>query len=97
MMTSAVKDFEGLAEKFRAIGHPVRVAILNLLCTCDCPKLTVKSIYDTLKLDQPSTSRHLNIMRKSGMLKRIREGADTFYCLCNDDPHVECITRCFNK
>jgi len=86
------REFEILAEKFKAIGHPDRVAILNLLCTCNCSKLTVKSIYETLKLDQPGTSRHLIIMRKSGILKRIREGANTFYCLC-DDPHVECIKK----
>jgi len=96
-MTKEVQDFEGLAEKFRAIGHPVRVAILNLLCTCGCPRLTVKNIYDTLKLDQPSASRHLSIMRKTGMLERIREGADTFYGLCENDPQVGCIKRCFMK
>lgn len=96
-MTTKMQEYEGLAEKFKAIGHPVRVAILNLLCTCNCSKLTVKSIYDTLKLDQPSTSRHLSIMRKSGLLTRIQDGADTFYCLCSDDPHVGCIARCFEK
>lgn len=94
-MSKTIKDFEALSEKFRAIGHPVRVAILNLLSTCDCPKLTVKTIYDTLNLDQPSASRHLNIMRKTGMLERIREGADTFYAICENDPHVGCIKKCF--
>jgi len=38
------REFEILAEKFKAIGHPDRVAILNLLCTCNCSKLTVKSV-----------------------------------------------------
>jgi len=89
------RDFEGLAEKFRAIGHPVRLNILNLLCTCDRPRLTVKSIYQALQLDQPSASKHLNIMRKIGILERCREGVDTFYHLKINDPHIGCIKRCF--
>jgi len=95
-MTKKERDFEELAEKFRVIGHPSRLAILNLLCTCESGKLTVKSIYGTLKLDQPGTSRHLNIMRKSGILERIQEGVNTFYCLCSNDPHVACIAKCFD-
>lgn len=96
-MAMASQEFEDIAEKFRTIGHPVRIAILNLLCNCDHPRLTVKSIYETLKLDQPSTSRHLNIMRKTGMLERFREGSDTFYSIYETDLNVACITKCFRK
>ena len=96
-ISRTVQDFERLAEKFRAIGHPARVAILNLLCTCGCQKLTVKSIYETLGLDQPSASRHLNIMRKAGMLMRDQEGVNTYYGLCDKNLHVACIRRCFDQ
>lgn len=96
-ISKPTQDLEGLAEKFRAIGHPSRVAILNLLCTCGCQKLTVKSIYETLKLDQPSASRHLNIMRKAGMLMRDQEGGSTYYGLCDRNLHVACIRRCFDQ
>tara|TARA_R110001592_G_scaffold362899_1_gene678748 strand:+ start:1804 stop:2091 length:288 start_codon:yes stop_codon:yes gene_type:complete len=94
-MIKKLEDFESLAEKFRAIGHPVRVKILNLLCTCGDSRLKVKTIYEKLDIDQPSISRHLNIMRKSGVLQRIQEGSNTFYCLCTDDSHVDCIKKCF--
>ncbi len=96
-MKKEIRDYEVLAEKFKTIGHPVRLAMLNLLYTCDSSKLTVKSIYETLKLDQPCASRHLNIMRKSGILERVQEGVNTFYCLCFNDPQVRCITKCFDK
>ena len=89
--------YENLAEKFKSIGHPVRVAILDLLCNCGADRLTVKSIYEKLKLDQPVISRHLGIMRKNGVLMRMQESGFTFYCLCNHDPHVQCIRRCFIK
>ncbi|MDH5379498.1 MAG: metalloregulator ArsR/SmtB family transcription factor [Cyclobacteriaceae bacterium] len=94
-MSRKIQEFSGLAEKFRAIGHPARVAILNLLCTRSDKRLTVKSIYETLGLDQPGASRHLNIMRKSGILERVQEGGDTFYCLSENEPHVNCIKKCF--
>lgn len=96
-MTEELKEFEGLAEKLKAIGHPVRVAILNLICTCGCNRLTVKSIYERLNLDQPSVSRHLSIMRNTGVLERIQEANSTYYCLCDEDPQVACIKRCFAR
>jgi DNA-binding transcriptional ArsR family regulator len=93
-MAGTYQSFETLAEKFRVIGHPVRIAILDLLCNCGYSKLTVKSIYRTLELDQPNASRHLGIMRKSNILERIQAGGDTFYCLCKNN-QVACITACF--
>lgn len=94
-MTNQLQKYEDLAEKFRAIGHPARVAILNLLCTCGCSKLAVKDIYDKLNLDQPGTSRHLSIMRMAGILERSKEGGNTYYCLCGHNTHVQCLKKCF--
>ncbi len=81
---------------FKAIGHPVRVAILKLLCTCGCNRLTVKSIYEKLDIDQPSASRHLSIMRSTGLLERVQEAGSTFYCFCTSNLHVACINKCFD-
>ncbi len=92
-MKKEKQDFEGLAEKFKAIGHPVRLEIISLICSCK--KLKVKDIYKELNLDQPSISRHLNIMRRCGILERIQEGNNTFYCLCKNNSHVNCIKKCF--
>ena len=92
-MLEESRDFEVLAEKFKAIGHPVRIEILSLLCNCE--KLKVKNIYQSLNIDQPSISRHLGIMRRSGVLERIQIANDTFYCLCSKSYHTECIKRCF--
>lgn len=89
--------YEKLADKFRTLGHPVRVAIIDMLCGCSPNRLTVKNIYENLGIDQPSASRHLNIMRRSGVLQRIKETGNTFYCLCIDDPYVECLKKCFEK
>lgn len=89
--------YENLADKFKSIGHPIRVAILDLLCNCGAERLTVKTIYEKLQLDQPIVSRHLSIMRKNGVLTRMQESGYTFYCFCNHDSYVKCIKKCFNK
>jgi hypothetical protein len=34
--------------------------------------------HESLKINQPSASRHLNIMRKSAVLQRNQIGGDTF-------------------
>lgn len=94
-MDKTIDKYEELSEKFKSISHPVRLKILDMLCNCGSSKLKVKTIYEKLDIDQPSISRHLNIMRKSGVLQRIQEGSNTFYCLCTDDSHVDCIKKCF--
>lgn len=96
-MRKGLKTYEDMAEKFRSIGHPARVAILDLLCNCGCKRLTVKYIYENLRLKQPVVSRHLNIMRKNGILTRVQESGNTFYCLQKRDADVRCITKCFTK
>lgn len=96
-MTIRIEKYEDLAEKYRAIGHPVRVAILNLLGTCGCSKLAVKDIYNKPQLDQPRTSRYLSIMRKAGILERTKEGGNTYYCLCGHNIHVQCLKKCFER
>ena len=84
-----------LSEIFKSIAHPDRLAIVQLLCGCQ--RMTVKNIYDKLKLEQPIVSRHLRIMRNSGLLKREQEGNNTYYCLCNENEAVSCITKCLKK
>lgn len=93
-MTKQTARFTDLADKLRSMGHPARVAILNLLCTSRGNKLTVKSIYETLKLDQPSVSRHLNIMKNTGVLERIPSKGKIYYQI-SSDPDIKCIQKCF--
>ena len=96
-MKQQTLDFEKLAEKFKAIGHPVRVAMFQLLCHCPEEGLSVKGMYQTLGLDQPTASRHLAVMRNSGVVRRRTERGNTFYCLCLTDPDISCLSGCFTN
>ncbi|MBN2732686.1 MAG: winged helix-turn-helix transcriptional regulator [Balneolaceae bacterium] len=67
------------AELMKALGHPVRIAILELLAEreiCICGDIT-----DELPLAQSTVSQHLKALKKSGLIKGEIDGVRTCYCL----------------
>jgi DNA-binding transcriptional ArsR family regulator len=91
--TTSETDWADLAEAMKSTAHPERLAILHLMCNCGCDQIMVKDIYNSLHLEQAITSRHLGIMRKSGVLKReIKEGK-TLYRFNKDNRTAQCIKK----
>lgn len=82
-----------MAEIMKSAAHPERLAILNLMCNCGCDEIMVKNIYGVLHLKQSITSRHLGIMKKSGLLKREVKGGKTFYRFNKDVQTAHCIKK----
>ncbi|MBS1554088.1 MAG: helix-turn-helix transcriptional regulator [Bacteroidetes bacterium] len=72
-------DWNELADTLKSVAHCDRLAIIHLLCNCDCDQLEVKNIYSALHLEQSTTSRHLNVMKKGGLLKREVKNGKTYY------------------
>lgn len=66
---------------FKAIAHPTRMGIVQLLLKEE--KLTVNTICNTLDLEQSLTSHHLAGMRESGVLSSKRNGKNIYYMLSN--------------
>jgi len=64
------------AELFRILGHPQRVRILELLREGE---KSVGDLQAALALDSSSTSQHLGVLRKQGLLESRREGTSVFY------------------
>ena len=95
--TKAKTDWNDFAETLKSAAHPERLAILDLMCTCGYDQIMVKNIYETLRLEQPITSRHLGIMRKSGLLKREVKEGKTFYCFNNNNVIAQGIRRLLMK
>ena len=73
---------ERLAETFKALSDPTRVAIVNRLgrvaetCVCD---LTA-----AFELSQPTISHHLRILRDAGLVESKRHGTWAYYRLVPD-------------
>ncbi len=88
------KKLEEAASKMRAIAHPMRIAIIDMLEEKE--KMNVTEIYEALKIEQASASHHLNILKTKGVLDSKRSGKKTFYFLKEKalDQIVECINKC---
>jgi ArsR family transcriptional regulator, arsenate/arsenite/antimonite-responsive transcriptional repressor len=68
-----------LAKLFKAMGHPARVAILEVLlktegCICN-------EIVQELPLAQPTISQHLRELKDAGLIKGNIKGTSICYCI----------------
>ncbi len=94
LTTADIERMENAANMLKAMAHPVRIAILNLLE--GGKKLTVTEIHQHLGIEQSSTSHHLGILKDKGVLSSKRDGKNTFYFLRDENfgKIVECLSRC---
>ncbi|MEM7657954.1 MAG: metalloregulator ArsR/SmtB family transcription factor [Bacteroidota bacterium] len=72
-----------LAKTLRAMAHPVRLSIINMLQ--EGKKMTVTEIYTSLDADQSAISHHLGIMRDRGILRNERDGKYIYYSLAGPE------------
>ena len=89
-----IGKLEMASSKLRAMAHPMRIAILELLHTNK--KLSVTDIYLKLKIEQAAASHHLNILKNKGILVSQRDGKKIYYALKSDvlSEILDCINRC---
>ncbi|MCY4078824.1 MAG: metalloregulator ArsR/SmtB family transcription factor [Caldilineaceae bacterium] len=67
-----------LAAAFKAIGHPVRLQILDLLSRQAGP-MCACHIEARFTLSQPTISHHLRLLRKAGLVNSERRGTWIYY------------------
>lgn len=92
-----IDKLELAAGKLRAISHPMRIAIIDLLSQKEF--LSVTEIYQALNIEQATASHHLNILKNKNVLVSRRTGKKIFYSLRNHTitEILECINRCNNS
>ncbi len=77
-------DATELAGILKALADPVRLRIVSLiasteageLCACDMPAMLDRS--------QPTTSHHLTLLARAGILEREQRGKWAWFSLCGD-------------
>lgn len=74
------KVAEQVAEVLKAVAHPVRLQIVELLETNE---MCVGDIVDALGGKQAITSQQLNMMRDKGVLNCRRNGTKVYYRIEN--------------
>lgn len=82
---------------FRAFSDRTRLRILHLLSTGE---VCVNDLVSTLRLPQPTVSRHLSYLKRSGLVTTRRESSWIYYALAEArSPFhaklLDCLSSCF--
>ena len=90
LFTTKQNEFANMA---KALGHPARIAILELLLkqnNCICG-----DIVNELPLSQPTVSQHLKELKNAGIIKGNVEG--NAICYCVDDKMIQKFIQYFGQ
>ncbi|HHB51813.1 MAG TPA: ArsR family transcriptional regulator [Saprospiraceae bacterium] len=78
-----ISFLEEATETLRAIAHPIRIAIIDMLAKSN--QLSVSEIHEQLNIEQAVASHHLRILKGKKIVSVSREGKNSFYKLTNRD------------
>lgn len=90
---SFADDLARLAAQAKALSHPARLAIVQLLARRD--ECICGEIVDDLPLAQSTVSRHLKVLRDAGLVQGTIDGPRSCYCL--DREAVEALHAQFDR
>lgn len=74
------------ADYFKALAHPTRLKILELLRQgeyCVCEEICVCDLLKELRLEQSNVSQHLAVLRKQGIVSSRKQGMKVLYSIKN--------------
>ncbi len=74
---------ELVAARFRAMGEPMRLQLLQQLESGEC---SVSVLAENLGATQPNVSKHLKVLQDAGLLRRRQQGNSVYYAIA--DPMV---------
>jgi len=80
---------EQAAECLKALAHPARLRIVQLLLGGD---YTVGDLAEECDVPQNVASEHLRLMQRCGFLDREKDGRRTYYRVV--EPHLQNIIAC---
>jgi len=74
-VSPTLQDFK--AELFRALAHPTRIRIVELLR--EHRRMTVGEVQQALHIAAATTSQHLAVLRGHALIVATKEGANVWY------------------
>jgi ArsR family transcriptional regulator len=83
--------FDKAADLFAVMSTPVRLRIISALCQGE---KNVGQLLENIGVAQPNMSQHLNILFRSGVLGKRRQGAQVFYRIADDTAARVCRAVC---
>lgn len=82
---------ELVAQRFRVLGEPMRIRILEHLRDGEA---TVQDLTTALDTSQQNVSKHLRVLHDSGVLTRRKSGTFAYYAVADPDVYALCETVC---
>ena len=82
---------ELIARRFRVIGEPMRIRLLDLLRDGEA---TVTELTEALGASQQNVSKHLALLQHAGIVERRRDGNYSYYRIADDSVLALCETVC---
>lgn len=82
---------ELVAERFRALGEPARLQLMNELRRGE---RTVGELVDATGLAIGNVSKHLQVLHAAGFVTRRKDGLYVYYGLAGDDVFRLCDIMC---
>lgn len=70
--------YQAKADLFRALGHPVRIRVLELLSERDH---AVYELLAAIPMEPSSLSQQLAVLRRTGLVRQQRTGGDVVYSI----------------
>ncbi len=82
-----------IADVLRAVAHPVRLRVIEILC---CGDVHVNALVKRLGVAQPIVSQQLRVLRLHGLVAVTREAGFARYRLAEESLRdlVSCMSRC---
>lgn len=80
-----------LADRFKALAEPNRLAILS---TLHAGELSVGALVQETGLGQANVSRHLDLLRRYGFVERRKSGLNAFYRVVDEEVFRICDIMC---
>ena len=69
------------AEFFKAMGHPMRIRVLELLVERERP---VSEMLEIIDIEQSHLSQQLGVLRRAGLVDSHRDGSSVIYAMADD-------------
>ena len=82
---------ELVAQRFRVIGEPMRIRILDRLRDGEA---TVAALTEHLATSQQNVSKHLGVLHQAGILSRRKDGTSTLYAIADESVLALCEQVC---
>ena len=82
---------ELVAQRFRVIGEPMRIRILDRLRDGEA---TVAELTEHLATSQQNVSKHLGVLHQAGILSRRKDGTSTLYAIADESVLALCEQVC---